>query len=107
MLISEKERIQAQFFRTGSYSYLHIEQQPDQSIKWTFTFLDMGMCHCFTSQARVSMCPPSQFIMVDDKEYPSLDQALHAIFGGHYQRFLQSFYRDLGVTPTPKRKSCL
>jgi hypothetical protein len=99
MFDTNHEKIKELYFRTGKPSYLHVNLDPYGDLKWEFLFEDLGMCHSITSHAHVSLCPnPTPGFNVDGKIYPSFDQALTAIFGGHYTNFLIDFYSEMGIS---------
>lgn len=50
------------------------------------------MCHSISSESTV-ITKDGAFI-VNDQAYPSEDMAMQAVFGGHYARFLDDFFRQ-------------
>jgi hypothetical protein len=92
------EELQSRFFRTGSRACLWIDKMGksvDPSVlTWTFTFMDLGMCHTISGHARVVKSDDGA-ILVNDVRYPNEDAALEAVFADHYQKFLNHFYRQM------------
>lgn len=72
------DEIQARHFRTGPRAFLSIRQDP-LWVEWSFTFADMGMFHTIESRALAS-------------------QTESEVFAGHYARFLDELYGDMGIT---------
>jgi hypothetical protein len=88
--------IQERFFRQGPYAYLCISEESQPEIRWTFNFMDLGMCHTLSGSASVSLTPTGTYL-VDHEEHANEDSALVAVFSGHYRDFLECFYRDLRI----------
>lgn len=87
------DELQARFFRTGSRTFLWLKHQQDL-LQWSFTFMDLGMCHTLSGHARVSPGPSGGYL-VNQRQYATEDEALYAVFGGHYQAFVDRLYRDM------------
>lgn len=55
--------------------------------------MDLGMCHTLSGHARVRLVPSGGYL-VNGREHATEDDALDAVFKGHYQAFVQRFYKD-------------
>ena len=88
--------IQERFFRQGPYAYLCISEDSQTETRWTFNFMDLGMCHTLSGSAMVSFTPTGTYL-VNKQECEDEDSALEAVFSGHYREFLSRFYLDMGV----------
>ena len=91
---------QTKYLRSGPYTHLHIAPDEDpNTVKWTFTFADLGMCHALKSTSTVTVAPGSPpTYHVNGEPHRSEEGALEAVFGrGQYDRFLNDTYAELGV----------
>jgi hypothetical protein len=101
-----KKQIQAEKFKSGPFTSLHVEMSSDSLsqgvLQWSFTFLDLGMCHNINSQVDVTAnkCNESDecVYLVNGVAYPNIELACFAIFDGHYSHFLACLYQDVGFT---------
>lgn len=90
---TRSDEIQTRFFRTGPKTFLWLDYgtlSPDL-LQWSFTFMDLGMCHTLSGHARVQQ--PG--FLVNGRVFASESDALEAVFGGHYQKFVDGLYRDI------------
>ncbi len=90
---TRSNEIQARFFRTGSKTFLWLKHHQDL-LQWSFTFMDLGMCHTLSGHARVHSAPSGGYL-VNQRPHSTEDEALLAVFGGHYQTFVDRLYRDV------------
>ena len=90
--------IQTRFFRTGPRTFLWLEHGvfSQDLLQWTFTFMDLGMCHTLSGHARVIPVPTGGFL-VNKNLYQTEEAAIHAVFGNHYPTFVDRLYRDMLV----------
>lgn len=56
--------------------------------------MDLGMCHTLSGHARVRQVPSGGYL-VNQHPHSTEDEALLAVFGGHYQTFVDRLYRDV------------
>lgn len=92
--VSRKDEIQARFFRPPPYARLWIEYSPvNDLLSWSFTFMDLGMCH--TISYNTTIAQENGSYRVGRESWPNEDMALEAVFGGHYNNFLNEFYMDM------------
>lgn len=91
--------IQSRYFRTGDKTFLWLDYDEITALlSWSFTFLDLGMCHTLSGRATVSLLPHTPPVyMVNGQSAATREQAMHAVFAGHYRDFLVQLYADLGV----------
>ena len=90
--------LQTRFFRAPPLAYLWIDYKPEAHyLSWCFNFMDLGMCHSLSSKAVVRRMEDGSYV-VDKTTYGTEDEALAAVFGGHYAHFMYELYRDLGVS---------
>ena len=95
------QEIQRRFFRAPPCAYLWVDFSHENSLlSWCFTFMDLGMCHTISSTTTVVQ--KNGCFLVGRESWPTEDMALEAVFGGHYEHFLQEFYRDVGFTEMPE-----
>lgn len=95
--------IQPCYFRAGDKTFLWLDYNEETALlSWSFTFLDLGMCHTLSGRATVSLVPnsPSAY-MVNGQVHGTREQAMHAVFAGHYKDFIVQLYLDLGVEDEP------
>lgn len=90
---TRSNEIQARFFRTGSKTFLWLEQQQDL-LRWSFTFMDLGMCHTLSGHASVLQAESGEYV-VNGWGHASENDALEAVFGKHYHNFVDRLYRDM------------
>ena len=96
----QRDRIKTKYLRSGPYTHLHIAPDEDpNTVKWTFTFADLGMCHALKSTSTVTVAPGSPpTYHVNGEPHRSEEGALEAVFGrGQYDQFLNATYAELGV----------
>ena len=90
------DELQSRFFRTGPKTFLWLDYgrlSPDL-LQWSFTFMDLGMCHTLSGHARADVLPSGGFL-VNNTHYMIEDAALEAVFAGHYPCFVERLYRDM------------
>jgi hypothetical protein len=91
------ESLKQEYFRSGPYTYLHLLQTPD-TIAWTFTFMDLGLCHTIKSTHCITI-DTYHTIHVDGKPQPSTASARSAVFGGRYAQRIRELYDEMGIEP--------
>ena len=91
------DEIQARFFRTGTRTFLWLDYGTGGPtlLRWSFTFMDLGMCHTLSGRARVQQQQENKGWLVNGKEHASENDAMHAVFAGHFQSFVDGLYRDM------------
>ena len=94
----QRDLIQAKYLRSGPYTHLHITPDEDpNTVKWTFTFADLGMFHALKSASTVTVTGSPPTYHVNGETHHSEEGALEAVFGrGQYEQFLHSTYTELG-----------
>lgn len=95
--------IQAKFFRTGVCTHLHIATPPLEttegvSVRWKFSFQDLGSCHIISSHASVVILESSGELCVNGVVCPTLHAMEDAIFGGHYESYVRDLYEFEGIS---------
>jgi len=93
------DEIQERYFRTGPRTCLWIEcaKHDPTILTWSFTFMDIGMCHTISGHARVVKVSKNGPFKVNELEYPDENQALAAVFQGHLQDFQNRFYKQMSL----------
>jgi hypothetical protein len=90
------DEIQSRFFRAGPRTFLWLDYgtlSPDL-LQWSFTFMDLGMCHTLTGHASANVLPSGGYL-VNFKHHPTEEAALEAVFGEHYPGFVERLYKDM------------
>jgi hypothetical protein len=96
---NQSDHIQRKFLRHGPYTHLHIRSPTPDTIEWTFTFADLGMCHVLESASTLTTTPNSPtHLCVDGEVCGSEESALEAVFGrGRFEACVRGVYAELGV----------
>lgn len=92
--------IQARFFRVGNQTFLWLDYNEDAALlSWSFTFLDLGMCHTLSGRATVSLLPHSPPVYsVNGQIHDTREEAMHAVFANHFNDFMTQIYADLDIS---------
>lgn len=90
------DEIQARFFRAGPKTCLWLDYGTlsKDLLQWSFTFMDLGMCHTLSGHARVQLAGAGEYV-VNGRGHASENDALETVFGKHYQNFVDRLYRDM------------
>jgi hypothetical protein len=91
------ESLKQEFFGSGPLTHLHLAQGPG-TIAWTFTFMDLGLCHTIESSHRITV-DTNRTIHIDGKPQPSAASARSAVFGGRYAQCISELYDEMGIAP--------
>ena len=91
----DTEEVQKEHFRSGVGTHLQITSKVlDRyvlEIKWTFHFLDLGMCHRVRGVSRVISV--GRLLFVNGRRARSLEEARRRVYGGRYARFVRRLYK--------------
>ena len=103
---NQSDHIQRKFLRHGPYTHLHIRSPTPDTINWTFTFADLGMCHTLESTSTLTTTtatgsPPVATYVVDGEAHHTEESAQEAVFGqGRFEECVRRTYAELGVPPS-------
>ena len=96
--------VQEVYFRTGLYTHLYVgtsEEPAGISVKWVFTFQDLGCTHTISRVAVMGMVESTGEVTVDDVVYPDMQAVEAAIFQGYYAKYLYDLYEFEGIIAAP------
>lgn len=94
--------IQQLYFKTGKGAYLWIAcDASNGNVSWGFNMLDLGMCHTIAGCSQVHLSLPEMNYYVNGSPVGQQELlAWNAVFGGHYQKFLEEIGQDVGFSLT-------
>jgi len=97
-LLLDTPKMQQAYFPCQGPARLHASTRRCH-VKWTFTFLDLGMTH--TIRGRVKVQSRESFVIVNNRRVESLQDASDQAYKGVYQRYLRAMYSKLGIPHAP------
>ena len=102
----QSDQIKSKYLRQGPYTHLRVSAAED-TIDWTFTFADLGMCHTLDSSSTLTTIttatgnPPGATYIVDGEAHRTEESAQEAVFGqGRFEECVRRTYAELGVPPS-------